>query len=70
MNVELPHTFVHADVKMFAALSGDDNPIHLDTDYAIKQVRGMDEWDGKRDGRRPIKRGLKDDNLIKTPPKN
>lgn len=50
MNVELPHTFEHSDVQTFAALSGDDNPIHLDTDYATKQVRGMDEWDDGKEG--------------------
>ena len=70
MNVELPHIFEHADVQTFAALSGDDNPIHLDTDYATKRVRGMDGRMGRREGRRPVKGGWKKkDNLIETPPK-
>jgi len=49
MDVELPHTFGPADVQTFAALSGDDNPIHLDSDYASKQVKrraggGREGW--------------------------
>lgn len=54
MDVELPHTFGPADVQTFAALSGDDNPIHLDNDYASKQVKsgGKGEMEGERERRR------------------
>ena len=38
MEVELQHTFGPKEVQTFAHLSGDDNPIHLDHDYATKQV--------------------------------
>lgn len=30
----LERTFTSADLAAFAALSGDDNPVHLDADYA------------------------------------
>jgi len=50
MDVELPHTFGPADVQTFAALSGDDNPIHLDNDYASKQVIKREQWGGKGGG--------------------
>lgn len=42
MYAELPHTFGPADVLTFAQVCGDDNPLHLDDDYARKQVRARD----------------------------
>lgn len=50
MEVELPHTFGPADVETFAALSGDDNPIHLDKEYASKQVERRGGREGGRGG--------------------
>ncbi|RDD39362.1 Hydroxyacyl-thioester dehydratase type 2, mitochondrial [Trichoplax sp. H2] len=33
-SVEITRSFSHNDVKLFAQLSGDNNPLHLDPDYA------------------------------------
>lgn len=33
-HAEVTRTFSAADVAAFAAISGDDNPVHLDADYA------------------------------------
>ena len=47
----LEHTFGPKDVATFAKLSGDDNPIHLDDEYAARQVwifACMDWWMGVR----------------------
>lgn len=45
MEVELEHRFGPENVQTFAALSGDDNPIHLDHAYATKQVHTV-AWHG------------------------
>ena len=31
---EISHTVTDADIRAFAAVSGDNNPVHLDEDYA------------------------------------
>ena len=36
MNVSYSQTITDIDVKSFASISGDHNPIHLDDDYASK----------------------------------
>ena len=33
-SAEISHTVTDADIRAFAAVSGDNNPVHLDEDYA------------------------------------
>ena len=33
-SVEISHVVTDADIRAFAAVSGDNNPVHLDEDYA------------------------------------
>lgn len=35
---ERVRTVTDADIRAFAALSGDDNPLHLDDDYAARSI--------------------------------
>jgi hypothetical protein len=36
---EIQHSFSQEDVNIFATLSGDDNPIHIDPTYALSHSR-------------------------------
>ncbi|MDX2264956.1 MAG: MaoC family dehydratase [Hyphomicrobiales bacterium] len=38
MTAQLTHTVRAEDISAFAALSGDDNPVHLDEEYASKTL--------------------------------
>lgn len=40
MSVSSSRTITEADIVMFAGVSGDDNPIHLDHDYASSTMFG------------------------------
>jgi 3-hydroxybutyryl-CoA dehydratase len=37
-SVERVRTVTDADIRAFAAVSGDDNPVHLDDDYAARSI--------------------------------